>query len=116
MTETQQAQQQAAINVVEESGAGKAQPIYNLAPGRHRTLSCLNLATPPVVACYLGLAVRAPQISIDAVQVRCLLRVVGGEMFASSCLKGRSERPPQQPPLLNVQSIFHTCYLRGIFP
>ena len=66
--------------------------------------------------CYLGLAERVFEATSDALQVRCLFRVViGCEKLRITAL--RREIPvTQQTMFYTVQSIFHTCYLRGIFP
>ena len=53
------------------------------------------------------------QAVFNASQVRCLLRVV---IYLAPSNNKRQYARHKTQTLAGVQSIFHTCYLRGVFP
>ena len=60
----------------------------------------LHLARSPFMPCYLGLAEHTPQATSDALQVRCLFRVVGEpDRLLVTALRGENIAT-QQPSIL----------------
>ena len=101
MIETQQAQQQAAINVVESLELVGLQRLSTFElQGREALSSHCSFKSSQLLPCYLGLGGQVPEALGYALQVRCLLRVVSGVCY----LIGKGHGPASCDPLATVNA------------